>query len=54
MALSDLLLAGDAKRSVWIEAGGAMIAVATLVHNFLHRTGILRELDADHAYGPGC
>ena len=54
MALSDLLLAGDAKRSVWIEAGGAMIAIDTLVHNFLHRTGILRQLGADHAYGPGC
>ena len=54
MALSDLLLAGDAKRSAWIEAGGAMIAIDTLVHNFLHRTGILRQLGADHAYGPGC
>jgi hypothetical protein len=54
MTLSDLLLAGDAKRSVWIEAGGAMIAIDTLVHNFLYRTGILRDLHADHAYGPGC
>ena len=54
MALSDLLLAGDAKRLVWIEAGGAMIAIDTLVHNFLHRTGILRQPGADHAYGPGC
>ena len=36
MTLSDLLLAGDAKRSAWIEAGGAMIAIDTLVHNFLH------------------
>jgi hypothetical protein len=31
-----------------------MIAVDTLVHNFLHRTGILRRLDAKHAYGPAC
>ena len=54
MALSDLLLAGDAKRPIWIEAGAVMIAIDTLVHNFLHRTGILRELGADHAYGPGC
>jgi hypothetical protein len=52
MALSDLLLAGDAKRPAWIEAGTVMIAIDTLVHNFLHRTGILRQLDADHAYGP--
>jgi len=26
-----------------------MIAVDTLVHNFLHRTGILKHLDAAHA-----
>src|ERR1700693_5964977 len=32
MALSELLLAGDAKRPIWIEAGGMMIAVDTLVH----------------------
>jgi len=54
MALSDLLLAGDAKRPAWIEAGTVMIAIDTLVHNFLHRSGILRELSADHPYGPGC
>ena len=54
MALSELLLAGDAKRPLWIEAGTVMIAVDTLVHNFLHRTGILRGLQADHPYGSGC
>jgi SOS response associated peptidase (SRAP) len=54
MALSELLLAGDAKRPAWVEAGSGMIAVDTLVHNFLHRTGILRELQADHPYGSGC
>jgi hypothetical protein len=54
MALSELLLAGDAKRPSWVEAGAVMIAVDTLVHNFLHRTGILRELRADHPYGYGC
>jgi hypothetical protein len=54
MALSELLLAGDAKRSTWIEAGTVMIAIDTLVHNFLHRTGILRQLGADHLYGPSC
>jgi hypothetical protein len=30
-----------------------MIAVDTLVHNFLHRTGILRTFRASHSYG-GC
>jgi hypothetical protein len=54
MALSELLLAGDAKRALWVEAGTAMIAVDTLVHNFLHRTGILEGLGAGHPYGPRC
>jgi hypothetical protein len=54
MSLSDLLLAGDAKRPLWIEAGAVMIAVDTLVHNFLHRTGILADLGAHHPYGPRC
>jgi hypothetical protein len=54
MALSELLLAGDAKRPTWIEAGTVMIAIDTLVHNFLHRTGILGQLGADHPYGSGC
>ena len=31
-----------------------MIAIDTLVHNFLHRTGILHRFNAEHAYGPAC
>ena len=31
-----------------------MIAIDTLVHNFLHRTGLLRRLKAEHAYGARC
>ena len=31
-----------------------MIAVDTLVHNFLHRTGILNRFEARHSYGPAC
>ncbi|HKM68584.1 MAG TPA: hypothetical protein VJX94_00620 [Stellaceae bacterium] len=54
MALAGFLLAGDAQRVLWIEAGVVMIAVDTLVHNFLHRTGILRRLGKDHAYGTAC
>src|ERR1051325_434009 len=54
MGLSELLLAGDAKRLLWVEAGTAMIAVDTLVHNFLHRTGILELFGANHPYGPRC
>ena len=54
MSLADLLLAGDRKRERWRAAGAQMIAIDTLVHAWLHRTGILRGLDAEHAYGPGC
>jgi hypothetical protein len=48
MAFAGFLLAGDARRALWIEAGAVMIAVDTLVHNFLHRTGILVRLGAGH------
>jgi hypothetical protein len=54
MSLAELLLGGDANRPVWVEAGTVTIAIDTLVHNFLHRTGILRDFGADHLYGPGC
>jgi hypothetical protein len=54
MALSDLLIAADAKRPAWIEAGSVMIAIDTLVHNFLHRTGTLGDFGAEHPYGPRC
>jgi hypothetical protein len=54
MALSQLLLGAPRSRQRWREVGGSMIAVDTLVHNFLHRTGILHRFDADHSYGPAC
>ena len=54
MALADLLLAAGQHRPCWAEVGAQMIAVDRLVHNFLHRTGVLRRLSAEHAYGPGC
>jgi len=54
MGLADLLLAGDPKRVAWTTAAAGTIAIDTLVHNWLHRTGILRGLDAEHAYSPGC
>jgi hypothetical protein len=44
MALSCLLLGAPKKMVLWIEVGGGMIAIDTLVHNFLHRTGILAGL----------
>jgi hypothetical protein len=54
MTLSCILLAAPPGYEVWRDVGGGMIAVDTLVHNFLHRTGILARFDADHGYGAAC
>jgi hypothetical protein len=54
MALSCILLSAPNDRSHWVVAGAGMIAIDTLVHNFLHRTGILNRLGSTHAYGAGC
>jgi hypothetical protein len=54
MSLSMLLLAGDPRRERWITAASSMIAIDTLVHSWFVRTGILRRLDSQHAYGPDC
>src|SRR5260370_37742192 len=54
MALSVLLLAAPKKMRLWAEVGASMVAIDTLVHNFLVRTGILRRFNADHVYGPAC
>ena len=54
MALSSLLLGAPKKMILWIEVGGTMIAIDTLVHNFLHRTGILARFNANHSYGAAC
>jgi hypothetical protein len=54
MALSSILLAAPKNRPHWHEAGASLIAVDTLVHNFLHRTGILRRFAAEHTYGLAC
>jgi hypothetical protein len=54
MALSSLLLGAPKKMVLWAEVGGSMIAIDTLVHNFLHRTGILARFNASHSYGAAC
>jgi hypothetical protein len=54
MALSSLLLGAPKKLVLWAEVGGSMIAIDTLVHNFLHRTGILARFKANHLYGAAC
>jgi hypothetical protein len=54
VACADLLLGAGGRRAHWLAAGAQMVAVDTLVHNFLHRAGILHRLKADHLYGPAC
>lgn len=54
MTLSWLLLVADPGRERWRCAGTAMVAVDTLVHNWLWRTGILRGVGCRHSYGPLC
>jgi hypothetical protein len=54
MALSSLLLGAPKRMRLWQEVGASMIAIDTLVHNFLHRTGILHRFGAAHAYGSAC
>jgi len=54
MALSDFLIAVDPARELWRLAGSHMVAIDSLVHNLLHRTGTLAERGAEHAYGPTC
>jgi hypothetical protein len=54
MALSALLMGAGKRRPRWFRVGISFIVIDTLVHNFLHRTGILQRFDAAHPYGPAC
>ena len=44
MALSGILMAGSKHYPAWLEVGVGMVAIDTLVHNYLHRTGILARV----------
>ncbi|WP_197090896.1 hypothetical protein [Bradyrhizobium sp. LTSP849] len=54
MTLSSILLGASSGRPHWFQAGVDMIAIDTLVHNFMHRTGILAESGRPHTYGVEC
>jgi hypothetical protein len=54
MALASFLMGAGRTRPGWFAVGASFVVVDTLVHNFLHRTGILDRLAASHPYGPGC
>lgn len=53
MALSSLLMSSRDRPS-WFDTGKSMIAIDTLVHNFLLRTGILYDCGEPHTYGAAC
>ena len=53
-AAAALLRGADPDRERWVTIGASMVVVDTLVHNWLHRTGCLRRLGAEHAIGPTC
>ena len=54
LALVPLLLGGRPGDARWQAAGAQLIVIDTLVHNWLHRTGILNAFNAQHLYGPKC
>ena len=54
MALSCLLIGAGRQRPHWFAVGASFIAIDSLVHNCLHRTGILARFGAEHPYGPAC
>ena len=54
MALASLLMGAGRNRPGWFAVGATFIVVDTLVHNFLHRTGVLARVGATHPYGPSC
>jgi hypothetical protein len=54
MTLSCILLTAPRGYEIWRQVGATMIAIDTLVHNFLRRTGILNRFEAEHAYRAAC
>jgi len=53
LMLAELLLVGDPGRERWVTAGAGMIAVDSLVHNFLHRRGTPASLRRRSPLRPG-
>jgi hypothetical protein len=54
MTLSTLLIGVRKQRPLWFESGTAMISVDTLVHAYLHRSGIIQHCGVPHTYGAAC
>jgi hypothetical protein len=54
LVLTNLLLGAGRKGSLWFEVGASFIVIDRLIHNFLHRTGILKRFGVQHPYGAAC
>ncbi|MGE0752385.1 MAG: hypothetical protein AB7K64_17565 [Variibacter sp.] len=54
MTLAELFIGIGPTKPRWLAVGAGMIAVDTLVHNFLARTGVLTRHGRPHLYGAGC
>jgi hypothetical protein len=54
MLLSGILLGAGPRRPLWFETGASFVVIDTLVHNYLHRTGVMKGLSNEHAYGTKC
>ncbi len=54
MALSSLFLGVRDSHPDWFNIGVSMVTIDSLVHNFLHRTGVLQDLGMPHQFGPAC
>jgi hypothetical protein len=53
-SMGAVLLSTQDTRDRWHLTGGSMIAIDSLVHKFLHRTGILARCGSQHPYGLQC
>jgi hypothetical protein len=54
MTLSVLLISAPLRGRRWFGVGTNLVAIDTLVHNFLWRTGILHRFGAEHLFGSAC
>jgi hypothetical protein len=54
MTFAMVLMSAPKRYTGWFEVGAAMVAIDTLVHAFLFRTGITGRLGKTHSYGRAC
>lgn len=54
LALASLFLGAAKVRPNWRPLGTDVIVVDRLVHNFMHRTGLISTFGRSHIYGPQC